>query len=86
MPRKGPINQAGPFAAISLAARDMLVGGREGTVMEKRGPAWVQERDTFGETEAQRGRVVPRVHIIGSGRANNGLHLESLTHPQVSSI
>lgn len=60
--------------------RDMLVGGQEGTVIKMRDPTSVgAEHDTFGETEAQRGRVVPRVSIIGSGRAKNELHFESLT-------
>lgn len=54
-------------------------GGQEGTVVERRDPALIQSvRDTFGEKEAQRGRVVPRVHIIGSGRAKGELYLEHL--------
>lgn len=47
-------------------ARDVLVGGvagRDYSQMER--PCFNTEHDTFGETEAQRGHVVPRVHIVG---------------------
>lgn len=60
-------------------------GGRAGRDCDgNERPRFCAEHDTFGETEAQRGGVVPRVHIIGSGRAQNE-HWLKVPIPRVSS-
>lgn len=59
--------------------------GRKG-LGSKREAGSGAEHDTLGETEAQRGHVVPTVHIIGSGRAENELHLDSRTGSRSPSL